>query len=315
MNLKPVVPFEPIRSNHLPSGENWVAQIKWDGVRVLTYCDGTDVRLFNRKLNERTLQYPEFTQIEKFCSASSVILDGEMIAFDHSKPSFHEIMKRDSLRRKQPIDQAVKQIPVTYMIFDVLYYNGNWVAEKPLMQRQQILENIVQPTEHVQIVGNFPDGGALLEAVRNHNMEGVVLKDLTSTYVVHGKDGRWQKKKIFLDLFAAVGGVTFRGNVVNALLLGLYDDQGRLTYIGHAGTGKLTHSEWHELTARIQPLMIADKTFCNNPERSKEAVWIRPEIVVKVQFLQWTPAQTMRQPSIQAIVAIPIGECNFTQIN
>ncbi|MDB5052920.1 MAG: ligase [Bacilli bacterium] len=96
MELEPVIPFEPIRSNSIPEGSVWIHQIKWDGVRVLTYYDGFKCRLFNRKLNERTNQYPELLDVKSYCHSDSVILDGEIIALgSDGKPSFHEVMRRD----------------------------------------------------------------------------------------------------------------------------------------------------------------------------------------------------------------------------
>ncbi|MFC3771427.1 RNA ligase family protein [Paenibacillus sp. GCM10012303] len=317
MNLKPVIPFEPIRADKLPAGPNWIAQIKWDGVRMLVYFDGQETRLWNRRRNEKTLQYPEFTDIRSYCSAFSVILDGEMIALDQSKPAFHEIMKRDRLRTANKIGLAVSQTPVTYMIFDVLYCNGEWVNGRPLEQRQQLLEQIIIPGERVHTVKNYPDPSALLEVMKAHGMEGIVCKDLTSTYPLDGKDGRWQKVKLYHDRYAVVGGVTFRGKVVNALLLGLYDENGTLYYIGHAGTGKVTMAEWERLTARVQTMFARERPFRNEPERSKDAFWIRPEIVVKVQFLEWTPDGIMRHPSIQSFAEVDAGQlkgtCSFGQ--
>ncbi|WP_019120509.1 RNA ligase family protein [Brevibacillus massiliensis] len=313
MDLKPVVPFEPIITSQIPQGENWVAQIKWDGVRMLAYFNGHEVRFVNRRLHDRTKQYPELGDIQKYCSASSVILDGEIIAFDDKRPSFHEIMKRDSLRKSKSIELAIKQIPVTYMIFDVLYYNGSWIVDQKLSDRQQILQHIITENPNVQIVQNFPDGDALFQVMKQHDMEGIVCKDLESQYVIHGKDKRWQKKKILRDLFAAVGGATFRNGVVNALLLGLYDGSGHFVYIGHVGTGKLNHKDWENLTEKILTLTIDSKPFANQPERIKGAIWVKPEIVVKVQFLEWTPGATMRHPSIQAIVDVHVSECTFSQ--
>lgn len=313
MLLNPVIPFEPIATTVLPQGDNWIAQIKWDGVRMLTYYDGRSVRLINRRLRERTDQYPEFSDIARFCKASSVILDGEMIAFDSSRPSFHEIMKRDALQKKQAISRAVKEIPVTYMVFDILLLNGVDMTAKPLLERQQILKTIISPQPDVQVVQNFPDAAGLYEVMKQHRMEGIVCKDLTSTYLIKGKDKRWQKKKIYLDLYAAVGGVTKRDGVVNALLLGLFRDDGQLVYIGHAGGGKLSNQEWIQLTKRLDPLIIAKSPFAHQPERSKGAIWVKPKVVVKVQFLEWTPGYTMRQPSIQTLADLPVEECTFAQ--
>ena len=317
MDMKPVIPFEPVRGDgKLPSGPDWVAQIKWDGVRMLAYFDGTRTRLWNRRTNERTLQYPEFADARSYCSASSVILDGEMIALESGKPSFHEVMKRDRLRDAAKISQAVGRIPVSYMIFDVLYCNGRWVTSRPLAERQNILQDIVIPGEQVQLVQNVADPESLFQVTRSYGLEGIVCKNLTKTYVVDGKDDRWQKFKHMRDLYAVAGGVTFRSKTVNALLLGLYDDAGTLYYIGHAGTGKVTQAEWAALTERAHALRIPDRPFRNEPERSKDAVWLKPEIVVKVQFLEWTPDGMMRHPSIQAFAdtADAVSLCTFGQL-
>ncbi|MEJ8544397.1 DNA ligase [Brevibacillus borstelensis] len=313
MELEPIYPFEPIHADSIPSGTNWVAQIKWDGVRMLTYFDGSQIRLINRKLNDRSPQYPEFVNIARYCSASSVILDGEIIAFDSNKPSFHEIMKRDSLRKTSSIELAVKHTPATYMIFDVLFFNGCWVIDKPLSERQAILHQIIAPQPDVQVVQSFTDAHGLFEVMKQHQMEGIVCKDLSSSYKVKGKDKRWQKKKVSQDLFAVVGGVTLRDGIVNAVLLGLYDDDGKLTYIGHAGTGKLTDKEWRVLTETVKSLVIPNKPFVNQPERMKDAIWIKPELVMKVQFMEWTPGLTLRHPSIQAVVDVAVSDCTFSQ--
>ncbi len=314
MHLKPISPFEPISTSSQPTGGNWVVQIKWDGVRILLYNDGSQIRLFNRKMNERTNQYPEFHDIKSFCHADSVILDGEIIAFDQSKPSFHEVMRRDSLKQPLRIKQAISQVPVTYMIFDILFYNGQWVTDQPLNNRQKLLESIITPRSNVQIVQNFDDGAALFNLMKQHQMEGVVYKDLTSTYSINGKDGRWKKHKVMNDLFAVVGGVTFRGKIVNSLLLGVYTKEQDLVYIGHAGTGRLTQKDWASITEEVMKMQIAQRPFINEPERSKDAFWVKPELTVKVEYLEFTPGGTMRHPSIQAVVYAGKNECTVDQI-
>lgn len=302
MNLKPVVPFEPIADDHIPKGPNWISQIKWDGVRMLTYCDGQDVRLVNRSLNERTGQYPELLDISSYCGAKSVILDGEIIAFDDSRPSFREVMRRDGIRKLQAVPPAAREIPVTYMIFDLLYLNGEWVTDKPLRERQELLYGIVRPTGRVRLVDNAADGERLFDVMKQHGMEGVVSKDLTSTYALGGKDGRWKKRKYIRDLVAVVGGVTLNAGRVNALLLGMHDEAGDLIYIGHAGTGKLTMRDWQAVTEAALRIRTDERPFKNMPERHKDAVWIRPIFKAKVNYLEWTVHGTLRQPVIQAIM-------------
>src|SRR3954462_10905636 len=116
--------MEPVSSDTIPKGDDWIAQVKWDGVRVLTYADNQTVRLYNRKRNERTLHYPEITNIDHYCSSRSVILDGEVIALgENGKPAFHEVMKRDGLRNLERLKMVGDSVPIIYMIFDVIYLN------------------------------------------------------------------------------------------------------------------------------------------------------------------------------------------------
>jgi bifunctional non-homologous end joining protein LigD len=313
LKITPIVPFEPIHADDFPSGERWISQVKWDGVRMLVYYDGSDVSLINRRLNERTLQYPELLNIIEYCSADSVILDGEVIALEEGKPSFHRVMKRDSVRSESSVHQAKKQVKITYMIFDILYLNGEWVTDKTLEERQQLLINIISENDSIQLVKNHNDSKALYKAIVEHDLEGIIIKDLSSKYIINGKDKRWQKKKAFKDLFAVVGGVTYRSGIVNALLLGLYDDFGRLWYIGHAGTGKLTQGDWRSITETAQSLKVEDRAFINVPERNNDATWVKPELTVKIKFMEWTRSKTLRQPSIQSFVNIDLKECTFGQ--
>lgn len=313
MDFVPIIPFEPISTDELPLGSHFTSQIKWDGVRMLLYFDGSMTKLINRRANERTLQYPELTNPHVFCLANSVILDGEIIALSEGKPSFYEIMRRDSARKLSTVTRAMQQVPITYMIFDILYFDGNWLTHLSLKERQAVLDKIIKPNQQVQIVTNHKDIEALFKVVEQHELEGIIIKDLNSSYLINGKDKRWLKKKIFKDIFAVVSGVTYRGNIVNSLLLGLYDDQDQLWYIGHAGTGKLTIKDWQIVTERVQNIITNERPFINEPERAKEATWITPQIVVKVNFLEWTPNKTLRHPSIQSFVNMDIKECSLNQ--
>lgn len=309
MSLKPIIPFEPISTETSPTGYPWVGQVKWDGVRVLTYHNGQETKLYNRHLNERTFHYPELLDFRKYSLANSLILDGEIIALKGGKPSFYKVMKRDGITNLQQIKILQKAVPITYMIFDVLYLNGKWVTNLPLQNRQDFLKEIIIPNEQIQLVENFQDTNALFEVIRKQELEGIVIKDLSSTYLINGKDGRWRKKKFFQDLIAVVGGVTFRGSIVNSLLLGLYSQEGNLRYIGHVGTGKLAQKDWRDLTENIKSLIEPVMPFTNRPSRFKEAIWLKPMLTVKVQFTQWLEGHILRQPSIQAFVKADPHTC------
>lgn len=104
--------------------------------------------------------------------------------------------------------------------------------------------------------------------------------------------------------------MTFRDGIVNALLLGLYDDKGNLHYIGHAGPGKLTVQDKRDLTAEAHRLKLDRMPFADVPQRGKGAFWIKPELVFKVHFLEWNTSGTLRQPVTQAKVDLPGGMHN-----
>ncbi|MEO3945565.1 RNA ligase family protein [Gorillibacterium sp. CAU 1737] len=305
----PLHPFEPKLAEHVPEGPDWITQIKWDGVRMLIYGTTEEVRLFNRKKNERTAQYPEFLELRQYCEADSVILDGEIIALEDGLPSFHQVMRRDGVRVQERVETAARTVPVVYMVFDLLYLNGHWVTGEPLERRQELLTRHIIPGPHLQLVPSVTEGAALFQAVSERGMEGVVSKQRTSTYAPGAKDGRWVKIKHDRDLIAAVGGMTLRGPTANALLLGLFDAKGRFLYIGHAGAGRLTGADWGEFTKRAAGYRQPRCPFANLPARSRDAIWLAPFFTVKLRYLEWTRHGTLRHPTIQAFVDVPAASC------
>jgi len=311
--IKPIVPFEPVSAETVPQGPEWVAQIKWDGVRLLAYYDGQEVRLFNRRRHERTGNYPELLDAGIYGRASSFVLDGEVIALGpDGKPSFHQVMRRDGLRRLDKVTLAAREVPITYMVFDIVYLNGEWLTKQPLSYRLEKLQEIVRPGPHIQPVTSYDDGDALYQATKQHGLEGIVVKKKDSPYLPGEKRDFWRKVKHYRDLIAVVGGFTLNNGIANALLLGLYDEDGRLLYIGHSGTGRLSQQDWRDVTASLKSLVRSTSPFGNKVEREKEAIWVEPCLTVKVKFAEWTPAGYLRQPSIQAFVQIPPEECVFS---
>lgn len=312
MMIEPVRPFEPVVSDTIPEGPEWIHQIKWDGVRMLAYADGGRTRLFNRRQNERTANYPELADVADYCSASSAIFDGEVIALGpDGKPSFHEVMRRDGIRRYNRVNTLVADIPVYYMIFDVLFYNGRWVNDRTLEERTDLLRTLVNESDQVHLVTSDTDGAALFDVVRNQDMEGVVSKKRDSSYALSGKDARWQKIKYDRDLVAVIGGASYRQGSVNAVLLGLYDRQDQFVFVGSAGAGKLAAEEWKQLSEWIKRTKTDHCPFHAIPETDRPTAWIRPALTVKVTYAGWTEGRALRQPVIQAIVAEDPESCKF----
>ena len=300
--MDPVKPFEPISAKVIPTGEEWIFQVKWDGVRMLVYKIDDEVEPVIRNLNNRTKQYPELTDLQSYCSASSVILDGEIIAMQNGKPSFHEVMKRDRLSRLSLITQAIKEKPIIYMVFDILYLNGEWIVEKELAERQKLLSSVITPTDSVQIVESFSDGDALYKAVKMQELEGIVAKDLHKPYSLNGKDGRWQKLKFYKDLIAVVGGYLKKGSELQSLALGLCDSSGNLHYIGRVGKGRYKVEEWKVIKQFMENATQDEKPFITKMGATSHYQWIQPIYTVKVLYLEWTESMTLRQPLLESFV-------------
>lgn len=310
INLEPILPMEPAASATIPNGEEWIAQVKWDGVRVLTYADNAGVRLYNRKKNERTLHYPEITNISDYCSSRSVILDGEVIALgENGKPSFQRVMRRDGLRNIDRLRSAAESVPIIYMIFDIVYLNGMWIDHKSFRERNEILSEIITTNQHIQLVPLVSQTESLFNAVKEQEMEGIVLKRMSSPYAIGKKREDWLKVKNFQDIIAVIGGFTLRHNTVNSILLGLYDSKGTLHYVGHTGTGKMTQNDWRELTKELKEIVTEQLPFTKIPQRRVDAIWVRPEKTVKIKFAEWTEGGAMRQPSIEGFIEFPPEEC------
>lgn len=308
--MQPIIPFEPIITDTIPSGNQWIAQVKWDGTRILSYFDGKQITLYNRKKNDKTNQYPELLDPSFVKKVKSFILDGEVIAMHEGKPSFYHVMKRDKTKNLQDKSEIKQQIPITYMIFDLPFLNGKWITDKPLYERQKLLKEIITPNKHIQLVENFLDKEGLVNVCLENDLEGVIFKDLNSTYVVNGKDNRWLKKKKTHDLIAVVGGVSYKNNIVNSLHLGLYNDKNQLIYIGSAGTGKLTRKDWQDITKAIESIIL-EKTPFHNPMDNRNFVWLKPVLTVKVSYLEWINGQKLRHPIIESFVIVPVKECKL----
>ncbi len=314
--MKPIYPMEPVSSNKIPIGNEWISNIKWDGVRILTYYDGTSVTLLNRKQNKRTEHYPELLDTNAYCRAKSFILDGEVIALgEDGKPSFHEVMRRDGIRKLERVKYARNNTPIAYMVFDIIFRNGSWLTKLPLLKRLDILNDSIRPTESVQLVASYDDGPELFRIMKLQNMEGIVVKRLDSPYLLGEKKDLWQKIKNYKDMITAIGGFTLSSSgSANSLLLGMYD-KNQFYYIGHAGTGRLTQQEWRKLTIKLLQSTTKDRPFINLPERNSGVHWVKPAICVKVQYIEWPKGHSLRQPSIQAVVNVSPEECRLSAEN
>jgi bifunctional non-homologous end joining protein LigD len=299
--------IEPMKATlaKLPGDdEGWGYEIKWDGVRAIAYCEPGHVRLESRNLREITSQYPEVGRIREAVGGDSLILDGELVAFDDDgRPSFQRLQRRMHVASESEVRRRMGETPVTYVIFDLLYADGKVLFELPYEERRERLEALGLEGDHWQVPAyHRGDGAALQAASKKQGLEGIIAKRLQSTYRP-GKRGReWLKVKNVREQEVVIGGWLpgkgRREGELGALLVGYYDD-GELKYAGKVGTG-FGAPDLALLKKALAPLERDQSPFTGR-QPEKGARFVEPELVAQVEFAEWTNAGTLRHPSYKGL--------------
>lgn len=299
----PFIPMEPVNHPTPFDDETYGFQIKWDGTRIIAHIAPGKIQLFNRKKHIRTNQYPEITShLSVMFGKSEIILDGEVIALIQGKPNFQQLMRRDWTTDPATIKHLISKVPVTYVVFDILYLNNNLLIDKPFRERDKILHDLVKSVDPVVLTDTFCGQGKLLfDIVKKQQLEGIVAKKLDSRYQVGKKNDKWLKIKNKRQLTATIGGFLYEGREVHSLLLGIYEDSS-LIYIGRASSG-LKANEARELFDRLHDLVTHSCPF-SNPiplTKHKKPMWVKPEFNIVVEYMDFTDDGLLRHPVIKQI--------------
>ncbi|CRK60828.1 ATP-dependent DNA ligase clustered with Ku protein, LigD [Alloactinosynnema sp. L-07] len=289
----------------LPADEDdelWAYEFKWDGVRALARVEGGRVRLFSRVGNDITTSYPELRALGEELGSTEVWLDGEIVAFDEGKPSFSALQKRmhvseDRIARKLAVD-----VPVAYIVFDVLHLDGRSCVSLPYRDRRELVEGLELRGTHWNTSPSFAgDGAAVLETARDQSLEGIVAKRLTSRYFPGRRSAEWLKIAEVRAIEVIIGGWRpgegRRGDVFGSLMLGVPTPDG-LKYVGQVGTG-FTDQMLDSIMGKLRKLERKSSPFHNEipRERGKGAHWVRPSLVGEVVFRDWTNDDRLRAPA------------------
>jgi bifunctional non-homologous end joining protein LigD len=296
MLFVPFKPMEPIAARSVPQSENYLYQVKWDGVRLIAHTGNGRLLLHNRKLLERTHHYPELNCLQAF-SAAGAILDGELVALKDGRPSFPLVLQRDlAVPDPGKVRRLMSSIPVIYMVFDILWYNGRALLSLPLIDRQELLAEVLPANDYINRVENFQEGVFLFEAVKNNKTEGIVAKERESNYYPGKKLPLWQKIKVRQKQLVTVGGYTIKEGQINSLLAGAYLN-GRLIYLGRVAAG-LSARDLAELTCFLKASERPVSPFANKTA-AIDQVWVEPRLTMLVEFQEWTADLHMRQPVVK----------------
>jgi bifunctional non-homologous end joining protein LigD len=287
-----------------PDDDRWAYEIKWDGVRALAYSEPGRIRFESRNANDITASYPELRALNRALSSHHAILDGEIVAFDeHGRPSFGRLQSRMHVSSESAARRRAKEVPVAYVVFDLLWLDGHPLLELPYTERRaRLLELGLEGAawrtpDHV--VG---DGAAVLEASVANGLEGVVAKRLDSAYEPGRRSACWVKVKNVRRVDVVVGGwvpgAGRRSDRIGALLVGVEEDGG-LRYAGRVGTG-FTEAELDRLAGVLE--RREESPFAAGGARPpRESVFVAPTRVAEVEFTEWTSDGMLRHPSYKGL--------------
>ena len=272
--------------------QDWLYEVKWDGYRAIAFLESGSLRLVSRNQNDLTAAYPELCSIGDSIAAQTATLDGEIVALDEGgRPSFSLMQQRTGVGQGgRRIRRTRDNIPVVYYVFDLLYLDGYSLMQAELEQRKELLASILAPGDLVRYSDHYVGNGkALFEVAAQRELEGIVAKRRSSPYV-QKRSSDWLKIKIVKRQECVIGGYTDpRGSRENfgSIVLGLYDDQGRLIPVGQAGSG-FTEESHADMWKRLHALETKRSPFFGKVESTRPVHFVKPELVAEIKFSEWT---------------------------
>jgi bifunctional non-homologous end joining protein LigD len=285
---------------------DWGYEFKWDGIRAMAHVEGGIVKLISRSGDEVTARYPEIHAMGRALGSREVILDGEVVALDENgRPSVEQIQQRMGLTSETDIRRKMKVVPVTYMIFDLLWEDGHPLFGVGYGERRRRLAALKLAGASWQTPPFEKGGGqAMLDASAGAGLEGVLGKKLDSHYEPGLRSGAWVKIKNHRSQDLVIAGWTEgegrRRGYPGALLVGYYD-RGKFVYAGKVGTG-FSDPMLDKLTSLMKPL-ARDKSPFDAGSPPRKAHYIEPRLVAEFEFVEWTRAGQLRAPSFQRLRA------------
>jgi bifunctional non-homologous end joining protein LigD len=308
----------------IPHGDDWTFEPKYDGMRVLGFArpvdedeieaDGTPqprprrrtqgVRLMTRNGRDKSAQFPEVVDALRSLArrvGRPIILDGEIVVLERNRPGrFQALQSRMHLQNVEQVAVQAKEAPAALVAFDILQDGDTELFNEPWSERRKRLERLLrgQRLKKVRLSDTSPDGGLMVERAYAAGWEGVIAKRTTSKYTPGARSRDWLKLKLQYRAEFVVGGWTEPRKTrqyIGALLLGYYDREGHLHYVGHMGGG-FAREALAEMYKRLEPLERKTPPFVDPPKANEPAHWVEPKVVVEVKFAEWTADGKLRQP-------------------
>jgi bifunctional non-homologous end joining protein LigD len=288
--------------------DGWWFEPKLDGIRCLAELSTGETVLRSRRGRDATETYPELHMVHELVDQVNAVIDGEIVAFDDAgRPSFEVLQQRMNLTGQRAIARAAKAIPVSLVVFDLLWLDGHDTCGLRLEERRELLELVVEPDHRMQVTTCVEgEGRAFTESARGLGLEGVMAKRKGSLYLPGRRSLDWRKIKLMNTQDCVILGWTpgkgGRAGSFGALLVGAIDGSGAMRWVGQVGSG-FTERMLDRLMTELAPLVRSDPPI-DDPELEavKGATFVEPELVCEVQFLEMTKSTgKMRAPSFRGM--------------
>lgn len=284
----------------LPTGQDWLHEVKWDGMRVLADVRDGRLTLTSRAGNDATASFPELAGLADLYD--DMLLDGEVVALDGGRPSFGALAERMHVRDRRKAERLAATRPVTFMVFDLLRLYGSDLTSQPLSARRELLERLDLDGRHWQVPPVYDDGQELFDATLEQGLEGVVSKRRSSPYLPGRRSADWLKSPHRATHSVVVGGwrpeQTNDSGRLGAVLVGTPDGEGGWAFLGRVGSG-IAGRAATLLAEEIGTATIPSSPF-STPVPRVDAVgttWVEPRVVVEVRALEVTRDGRLRQPA------------------
>jgi len=292
-----IEPMLLLRTDSLPSGEQWLYELKLDGYRAIGFKRNGAAHLRSRNDNDFDPRYPDVVKALAKLPANTVV-DGEIVAFDQEgRPSFNALQNYGSA-----------PAPVVYYVFDLLLLSGRDLRREPLHLRRELLEKKVLPKLPEPVRYSAPldaDLPVLIQSVKVHGFEGLVAKRRNSVYEPGLRSGAWMKMRVNRGQEFVIGGYTRGTKTFDALVFGYFESD-KLIYVARTRNG-FTPATRGQLFRRFKGLEIDRCPFANLPEaksgrwgqgltkaKMAEVQWLKPQLVGQFEFLEWTVDNHLR---------------------
>jgi bifunctional non-homologous end joining protein LigD len=306
-----VAPMLALLNANLPSdGKNWAFEYKWDGVRALAYHTPTSWRIESRNLLEITPRYPELLDLHKALGKHTAVLDGEIVALDElDRPSFPRLQRRMHVNDASQVRRLAREVPILFVLFDLLYLDGQSLMSLPYTQRRSMLEELTLAGPAWQVTPSYINRGKqMLDAARQNMLEGIVAKKLDSKYEPGRRSTCWLKIKIIQRQEFVIAGWTREStglaDRIGTMLLGYYGADGTLHYAGHVGTG-LVGADHAPLVRQFEQLARPTNPFAEKLPAARRGgnkiMFLEPRLVAEVEYRRWPEGGMVQQASFKGL--------------